>query len=106
MGPFREWSELRFHVQLLPLDHDPNALCELVWRSVGRLLRLRQKYRDFEHKSGGAALISETPDTFQSKIDQPQGTQGLNQPAKNWNSLKERNVILDRHDGRDQGTSL
>ena len=28
------------------------------------------------------------------------------EPAENWNSLKERNVILDRHDGRHQGTSL
>ena len=28
------------------------------------------------------------------------------EPAVDWNPLKERNVILDRHDGRDHGTSL
>ena len=28
------------------------------------------------------------------------------EPAENWNPLKERNVIHDRHDGRDHGTSL
>jgi hypothetical protein len=47
-GLFRERPELRFHVQLLPLDHAERSLPELVWASVGRLLRLRQEYRDFE----------------------------------------------------------
>ncbi len=28
------------------------------------------------------------------------------EPAVDWNPLKERNVILDRDDGRDHGTSL
>ncbi len=28
------------------------------------------------------------------------------EPAENWNPLKGGDVILDRHDGRDQGTSL
>ena len=52
------------------------------------------------HKSGGGALIAEIPDTFQSRwISLGYAERACAEPAENWNSLKQRNVILDRHDG-------
>jgi hypothetical protein len=88
-----------FHVQLLPLDHDPSALCRTYTALRGTTFAFTPKNIGISrHKSGGAALISEMPDAFQSRWISLWDTQSAcAKPAENWNFLKEHKVILDRH---------
>ena len=64
----RECPELRFHVQLLPLDDNPSALCRIYTALRGTSLAFSSGiFGISRHKSGGGAFIAEIPDTFQSR---------------------------------------